>query len=56
VRVGGRGRKADTVAIGFRIPAELDRKLREMAQDRGVTPGAIIEDLIKKEIERVQAG
>ena len=52
MRVGGRGRKADTVAIGFRIPAELDRKLREMAQGRGVTPGAIIEELIKKEIER----
>jgi predicted transcriptional regulator len=52
MRVGGRGRKADTVAIGFRIPAELDRALRAMAQDQGLTPGAVIENLIKKEIER----
>lgn len=52
MRVGGRGRKADTVAIGFRIPAELDRTLRAMAQDQGLTPGAVIENLIKKEIER----
>ena len=51
-RIGGRGRREDTVAIGFRIPAELNKALRAMAQDRGLTPGAIIEELIKKEIER----
>ena len=51
-RIGGRGRREDTVAIGFRIPAELNKALRAMAESRGVSPGAVIEDLIKKEIER----
>ncbi len=55
-RIGGRGRREDTVAIGFRIPAELNKQLREMAEARGLSPGQIIEELIKKEIERVQAG
>lgn len=54
-RLGGRGRREDTVAIGFRIPAELDAWLRKQAQDLGISPGAVVEMLIKKEIERDKA-
>ena len=53
-RLGGRGRREDTVALGFRLPRELDHALRAMAAAQGVSPGAVIEDLIKKEIERAK--
>jgi len=56
MRLGGRGHKAGCVAIGFRIPADLDQALRALAKARGVSPGAVIEDLIRRELAAQEGG